>query len=104
MRHTVPLIAILAFSGVTLDAQIIRPRPLFTGPLSFHGRLFGSAPLSGVPFKVDTLVVSQSTCPMPVVRTDSAKEDPMPVARGTGVPEPMPVVRSGCSNPLDRRR
>ena len=40
------------------------------------------------------------TCPMPVAHTDSAKDDPMPVARG-GTTEPMPVAKSGCSNPLD---
>jgi hypothetical protein len=39
------------------------------------------------------------TCPMPVAHTDSAKDDPMPVARG-GTTEPMPVAKSGCSNPL----
>jgi hypothetical protein len=38
-------------------------------------------------------------CPMPVFRTPSAKEDPMPVAAG-GSTEPMPVARSGCWNPL----
>jgi hypothetical protein len=41
-----------------------------------------------------------STCPMPVAHTDSAKEDPMPVARG-GTTEPMPVAKSGCWNPLN---
>ena len=40
------------------------------------------------------------TCPMPVFRTGSAKDDPMPVARG-GLTEPMPVARRGCWNPLD---
>ncbi|SRR6266576_6160786 len=40
------------------------------------------------------------TCPMPVAHTDSAKEDPMPVARG-GTPERMPVAKSGCWNPLN---
>jgi len=39
------------------------------------------------------------TCPMPVAHTDTAKEDPMPVARG-GTPVPMPVAKPGCSNPL----
>ena len=40
-----------------------------------------------------------STCPMPIAHTNSAKEDPMPVARG-GTPEPMPIARSSCWNPL----
>jgi hypothetical protein len=49
-----------------------------------------------------TLYVARSgpTCPMPVAHTHSAKDDPMPVARG-GTPEPMPVAKSGCWNPLD---
>ena len=38
------------------------------------------------------------TCPMPVAPT--VKEDPMPIAGSGGVPEPMPVARSGCWNPL----
>jgi hypothetical protein len=38
---------------------------------------------------------------MPVVHTDTAKEDPMPVAQG-GTAVPMPVAKPGCSNPLDR--
>jgi len=40
------------------------------------------------------------TCPMPVVRTESAKDHPMPAVRG-GPVEPMPVAKSGCWNPLD---
>jgi len=40
------------------------------------------------------------TCPMPVFRTEHAKDDPMPVAR-SGPTEPMPVAGSGCWNPLD---
>lgn len=44
---------------------------------------------------------SLNTCPMPVARGDSSG-DSMPVAKG-GTPEPMPVARSGCWNPLDPR-
>ena len=40
------------------------------------------------------------TCPMPVFRTESANDDPMPVVGG-GPTVPMPVARSGCWNPLD---
>ena len=39
-------------------------------------------------------------CPMPVFRTPSAIEDPMPVAAGGRSADPMPVVGSGCWNPL----
>ena len=55
---------------------------------------FGTAPT--------TWYAAQSglTCPMPVFRTGSAEDDPMPVARG-GPTAPMPVARSGCWNPLD---
>jgi hypothetical protein len=42
---------------------------------------------------------SLNTCPMPVARGNSSA-DSMPVAKG-GSPEPMPVARSGCWNPLD---
>jgi hypothetical protein len=42
------------------------------------------------------------TCPMPVAHQDSSGLDSMPVARG-GSSETMPVARSGCWNPLDRR-
>jgi hypothetical protein len=106
MRRAIPLIAIsLSVLGMTLDAQtIIRPHPLLSGQLSTQGRLFGMVPLPTGSPKVDTLGVSGYTCPMPVTHTDSAKEDPMPVASGLGQTEPMPVVLSGCSNPLDRKR
>jgi hypothetical protein len=106
MRRTIPLIAIsFAVWGMTLDAQtIIRPHPLLSGQLSFQRRLFGTVPLPSVALNVDTLAVPGFTCPMPVAHTDSAKEDPMPVAHGFGNAVPMPVVGSGCSNPLDRKR
>jgi hypothetical protein len=44
---------------------------------------------------------SLNTCPMPVARGD-ASADSIPVVKG-GTPEPMPVARSGCWNPLDQR-
>ena len=106
MRYAIPLIATaLAVSGPGVRAQtIIRPHPLLLAATpSFQARVFKAGPMSGAPFRVDTLSESTHTCPMPVARTDSAKEDPMPVARGQGIPEPMPVARSGCSNPLYHR-
>ena len=44
---------------------------------------------------------SLNTCPMPVARGDFSG-DTVPVAKG-GTPEPMPVAKSGCWNPLDQQ-
>lgn len=106
MRYAMPLIATaLAMWGTRVRAQsIIRPHPLLLASApSFQAPIFRSRPLAWARFRVDTLLASAHTCPMPVVRTDSANEDPMPVARAQGPLEPMPVAPSGCSNPLDHR-
>jgi len=118
MRFATPLIAIgIAFWGTTIRAQAIGiPHPSVpAGQPSFHIQSFGSRPMSGLllrPVQGPSLSVASGslfepvmlsakvyTCPMPVAHTDSAKEDPMPVARG-GTPVPMPVAKAGCSNPL----
>ncbi len=117
MRFT-PFIVVMAVAswGTTISAQAItfgrRPSP--SGQLSFHFPGFNSS-ISALRVKpagrqgisiastsepVIFLGTHLYTCPMPVAHTDSAKEDPMPVARG-GTPEPMPVAKSGCWNPLD---
>ena len=52
---------------------------------------------------IDTVVVVRPTCPMPVLRPDSALLERMPVtvADANGV-RSMPVARSNCENPLRR--
>ncbi len=118
MRFSISFIVLMAaaFWGTSVGAQAItfghRPSP--SGQLAFHFPGFNSS-ISALRFKPaarrGSSVASTSepviflgphlyTCPMPVAHTDSAKEDPMPVARG-GTPEPMPVAKSGCWNPLD---
>ena len=116
MRLATPLIAIgFVFSGTTARAQAVAaPHPSVpSGQPSFHVpidlpplRPAKGPSLSGISepaFESIKLLADVYTCPMPVAHTDSAKEDPMPVARG-GTPVPMPVAKPGCSNPLDRVR
>lgn len=73
---------------------------------------FDFARLTGVPIMhlagagsarpvIDSLILARATCPMPVLRPDTALLERMPfaaVARG-GL-EQMPVVRSTCQNPF----
>ena len=120
MRFATLLIAVgIAFSGTTARAQAVAvPNPSVpSGQPSFHIPGFGSTPTNGLPlrptkwpslraipdpaFASIRLLANTYTCPMPVAHTDTAKEDPMPVARG-GSAVPMPVAKPGCSNPLDR--
>jgi len=106
VRYAVPLIATaLVICPTSVRAQtIIRPHPLLLASTpSFDAPLFRPGPILWARFRVDTLSTSTHTCPMPVVRTDSARQDPMPVARSQGTSEPMPVARSGCTNPLYHR-
>jgi len=107
MRSATSLIAMaLATWGASVRAQAIgrAPPPFPAWQPSFHIRSFSSASMSGPLFHPGTLPATVHTCPMPVAHTDSAKQDPMPVARGAGTPVPMPVAKAGCSNPLDRLR
>ena len=119
MRFATPLIATtlaLWDGSVRAQAPVLGRPPFLGGQPSFAIR-FGAAPISGLlaqragipsfslprrsaPLSYPTAVY---TCPMPVAHTDSANQDPMPVARG-GTPVPMPVVKPECSNPLDRPR
>ena len=115
MRLAAPVMAIgLALWGTNVRAQTIPiPHPSRpAGQPSFRIQGFGSTPMSRSllpPGQVPSLssaarsqfepVRHVDTCPMPVAHTDTAKEDPMPVVRG-GTPVPMPVAKSGCSNPL----
>jgi hypothetical protein len=120
MRFATLLIAVgITFSGTTARAQAVAvPNPSVpSGQPSFQIPSFGSTPTNGLPlrpakwpsiraipdsaFESIRLLANTYTCPMPVVRTDTAKEDPMPVARG-GTPVAMPVAKPGCFNPLDR--
>jgi hypothetical protein len=116
MRLATPLIAIgLAFSGTTARAQAVAVPHLSapSGQPSFHVPmdLLPLRPTKGTSLRDISEPAFEPikpwadvyTCPMPVAHTDTAKEDPMPVARG-GTPVPMPVAKSGCSNPLDRVR
>lgn len=96
---TLVLVLALVSGGVTVRAQ---GKPL--GQLSFsHApqvpslRTYDFSKMA--PTTLDA-ARSGPTCPMPVFRSEGAKEDPMPVAR-SGPTEPMPVARSGCWNPLD---
>ena len=95
----VGLVLVLASGGASVQAQ---GNPL--GQLSFsRAQLLPT--LRTYDFARRDLARSDAaqlslTCPMPVFRSGSAEEDPMPVARG-GPTEPMPVARSGCWNPLD---
>ena len=95
--------------GVSLSAQgiILGRRPSPSAQPSFHIPGFNSSPISALRVKgaftsepVVFLGTHLYTCPMPVAHTNSANDDPMPVARG-GTPEPMPVAKSGCWNPLN---
>ena len=112
MRLATPLIAIgFALSGATARAQAVAvPHPsLPSGQPSFHVPmdLLPLRPAKGPSLRDISEPSFESiqpwadvyTCPMPVAHTDTAKEDPMPVARG-GTPVPMPVAKPGCSNPL----
>jgi hypothetical protein len=120
MRFATLLIALgIAFSGTTARAQAVPvPNPsVRSGQPSFHIPGFGPTLTNGLPlrpakwpsikaipdsaFESIRLLAHTYTCPMPVVHTDTAQEDPMPVARG-GTAVPMPVAKPGCSNPLDR--
>ncbi len=98
--------------GTSIRAQALglgRDATPSTGP-SFHIQA-PSFVLVATPFQTRGSHVSPDivfdgrpldTCPMPVAHEDSSGADSMPVARG-GSSEPMPVVRSGCWNPLDQR-
>jgi hypothetical protein len=102
MRFSIPLIVMaLASWGTSVGAQaiVLGHPPLAAGGPSFVIRSFKAASMSRPHLNVATPL---QTCPMPVVHTDSAQQDLMPVARG-GIPEPMPVAKAGCWNPLDRR-
>ena len=118
MRFATLFIAIgIAFSGTTARAQAVAvpSSSAPSGQPSFHIPGFGSTPMDGLPlrpakwpslpgisdsaFESIELLPDAYTCPMPVAHTDTAKEDPMPVARG-GTAVPMPVAKPGCSNPL----
>ena len=113
MRLATPLTAIgFAFSGTPARAQAVAvPHPsVSSGQPSFHVPMDLLLPLrpakgpsfrdiSDPAFESRTPWADAYTCPMPVAHTDTAKEDPMPVARG-GTPVPMPVAKPGCSNPL----
>lgn len=61
----------------------------------------------------DSLVRPLTECPMPVDRPDPGLSVPIPTGRDLaprssaplrGQVSEMPVIRSGCWNPLDRRR
>ena len=118
MRFATSFIVLMAAGswGVSASAQAITfgRRPTPPGQLALHfpgfdtsvsalrlkqapGRAIGVASTSD---SVVFLGPHLYTCPMPVAHADSAKEDPMPVARG-GTTEPMPVAKSGCWNPLN---
>src|SRR5205809_349308 len=117
MRFATSFIVFMAAAswGLSVSAQAItfgrRPSP--PGQLAFHfpgvnssisalrvkGVALQGIDVASTPGPVVFLGTHLYTCPMPVAHTDSAKEDPMPVARG-GTPEPMPVAKSGCWNPL----
>ena len=122
MRFASPLVALgIAFSGTTAGAQAVAvPHPSVpSGQPSFHIPGLESTPKNGLSlrpakgpslatisesaFESTNLLAHVYTCPMPVAHTDTAKEDPMPVAQG-GTPVPMPAAKSGCWNPLDRVR
>lgn len=114
---TACLILLASASGASVSAQAIvfGRRPSAPAQPSFQVRGFNSsssAPLrlnTAAPHRLNLAMTSGPvvfpgtflfTCPMPVAHTNSAKDDPMPVARG-GPTAPMPVAKSGCSNPLD---
>jgi hypothetical protein len=118
MRYPISLIAVsAAFCVTTVHAQVvgIPHRSVPAEQPSFHIRSFGSPPMAEVPLQSVQgwsvgsaagsllepvrLRANMYTCPMPVAHTDSGKGDSMPVMRG-GAPEPMPVARAGCWNPL----
>lgn len=122
MRFAAPLMTVgIACSGTTARAQVVAipPPSVHSGQPSFHIPGLGSTPMGGLSLRPANrpslrpisepalesikLLADVYTCPMPVARTDTAQEDPMPVARG-GTPVPMPVAKPGCSNPLDRAR
>lgn len=112
MRLATSLVAIgLAFSGTTAGAQAVAaPHPsVASGQPSFHipldlqplrpAKESSLRDMSERTFESIRSWADEYTCPMPVAHTDTAKEDPMPVARG-GTPVPMPVAKPACSNPL----
>jgi len=104
MRSLVSLIAVsLATWGASAQAQtILRPPPLTQGwQPSFQAPIDWSAGTSGEAFSIGRPPVVY-TCPMPVLRPQSAARDRTPVKGIPGL-EPMPVVGSGCSNPLDAK-
>ena len=120
MRLATALIAMgLASSGTAVHAQAIglSGAPVPVRQPSFHIQSFRSARMPGplshpIQFaRFGSAATSKpvtypatplNTCPMPVAHTDTVNLDSMPVARG-GHPVPMPVAKSGCTNPLDRR-
>jgi len=118
MRFVTSFIILLAAGSwevsVSAQATTFGRRPSPTGQLAFHFPVLDTSiavlrvnkaarqgiDVASTSEPVLFLGTHLYTCPMPVAHTDSAKEDPMPVARG-GTPEPMPVAKSGCWNPLD---
>ena len=108
---TLVLVMSLLSWGARIHAQVVGPVrfPVFGTPHRIAPQTFGFATTSQPvlslhlhQFGTDSELVTHGhpsmTCPMPVAPT--VKEDPMPVAGGGGVSEPMPVARSGCWNPL----
>jgi hypothetical protein len=90
-RPLVPLRAELLqpFGPVPLEA--LRVRPDSAAPIA------RVAPVTAAPAQARSV----HTCPMPVVRRDTAALERMPVGRDSTRVASMPVAR-GCENPLSR--